>query len=312
MTRTRTGTIRTLLAVALATVLGFPAVAQAAPGPEVIPLPDGFSPEGVATGAGNRVFAGSLRDGDIWRGDLSTGQGAVLVDAPAGRTAVGIKIDRELHRVIVAGGATGKAFVYDSRNGRDLGEVTLTTETDTFINDVALTDRGAWFTDSRQPSLYFLPLRPNGSFGPVRTLALKGPAADMPGQFNLNGIAAKRDGSRLVVGHSGRSELIRVNPWTGASRTIDLGGPSMPNADGLLLVGRRLWVTQNFLNQISEVRLSPVLRSGEIVEVLTNDNFRIPTTIARKGDKLVAVNARFDLGIPGPLDAEYELVVLDR
>lgn len=286
--------------------------AHADPRPDVIALPAGFSPEGVADGAGNQVFVGSLRDGDIWRGDLRTGKGGILVDAPGGRIAVGLKVDQPRQRIFVAGGPVGKLFVYDSRTGADLGALTLTDQADTFINDVALTRGGAWLTDSRQPVLYFVPFGRGGSLGPVQTLELTGPAADTTGAFNLNGIAVSRDGSVLVVAHSGRSELITVDPRTGTSTTIDLGGATVPNADGILLDGRRLWVVQNFSNQVSQVRLAPDYRSGKIVSVLTSPALRIPTTIARQGGRLVVVNARFDLGIPGPADADYELVVLRR
>lgn len=297
------------LVAALAALGG--SAATAAPRPAVISLPPGFSPEGVATGAGNTVYAGSLRDGDVWRGDLRTGEGSVLVDAPEGRTAVGIKVDVARQVIVVAGGGTGQAFYYDSRTGADLGAVTLTTQPDTFINDVTLTSEGAWFTDSRQPVLFFVPFGADGSFGPAETLPLNGPAADVSGAFNLNGIAASPNGRLLVVAHSGRAELIAVDPDDGSSATIDVGAP-VPNADGILLDGRRLWVVQNFSNQISEIRLSPDATSGEIISVRTSDDLRIPTTLARHGNQLIAVNARFDLGIPGPAEAEYELVVLSR
>jgi len=303
-----------LIAAGLLLTLGLSGVgaAQADADPGVIPLPAGFSPEGVAIGSGTQVFAGSLRDGDVWRGDLRTGQGRVFIDAPASRTAVGLKVDLPGGRIFVAGGGFGKAFVYDNRTGADLGALTLTTQADTFINDVTLTRDGAWFTDSRQPSLYFVPFGPGKSLGPVQTLALSGPAADTSGAFNLNGIASSRNGSTLVVVHSARSELIAVDPRSGASTAIDLGGASVPNGDGILLEGRRLWVVQNFSNQVSQVRLSPDFSSGKVVAVLTSPDLRIPTTIARQGDRLVVVNARFDLGIPGPADAAYELVVLRR
>ena len=58
------------------------------------------------------------------------------------------------------------------------------------VNDVALTKDGAWFTDSVQAKLYFVPVSAAGVPGPFRTLALSGPAADTSGEFNLNGIQA--------------------------------------------------------------------------------------------------------------------------
>lgn len=284
---------------------------QAASRSGVIFLPDGFSPEGVATGAGNSVYVGSLADGDIWRGDLRTGQGEILADAPKGRIAVGLKVSQRTRQVFVAGGGAGQAYVYDARSGADLGAITLTSGP-SFVNDVALTSGGAWFTDSLQPQLYFLPVAPDGSLGSVRTLPLTGPAAEIVAPFNLNGIAASPDGSKLVVAHSGLAALMAVDPVSGQSQTIDLGGASVPNADGILLDGPRLWVVQNFVNQVSEIRMAPDYRSGTVESVRTDPDFRIPTTIARQGNTLVAVNARFDLGIPGPADAEYQLVLFDR
>src|SRR5574341_1743139 len=66
---------------------------ESQPFPEVIALPNGFAPEGIALGRGSRFFVGSLVDGRIFAGDLRTGQGAVLVPAQAGRIAVGMSFD---------------------------------------------------------------------------------------------------------------------------------------------------------------------------------------------------------------------------
>jgi hypothetical protein len=278
--------------------------------PEVIPLPDGFQPEGVAAGLGGELFVGSLRDGDIWRGDVGTGEGSVLVDAPADRVAVGLAFDEANRWVFVAGGPTGQAFVYDSETGDEVAATELTTSDDTFINDVALTSERAWFTDSRRGVLYAVPVAEDGTLGPVETLELRGPASDAAGQFNLNGIAATADGSRLVVAHSALEKVMVVDPGTGESSIIDVGA-DLPNGDGILLEDSRLWVVQNFLNQVSEISLAEDPSTGEIVSVLTTEKFRIPTTIARVDDRLVVVNARFDLQDPAPTD-EYELVVLAR
>jgi hypothetical protein len=48
----------------------------------------------------------------------------VLVAGQAGRSAIGIKVDRR-NRLFVAGGATGQAFVYDARTGADLASYQL-------------------------------------------------------------------------------------------------------------------------------------------------------------------------------------------
>jgi hypothetical protein len=39
--------------------------------PKLIPVPDGFYPEGIAVGRGTDFFVGSLLDGDIYHGVLS-------------------------------------------------------------------------------------------------------------------------------------------------------------------------------------------------------------------------------------------------
>src|SRR5215207_10886329 len=78
----------------------------AAPGavfPEVIALPNGFWPEGIDFGRGHTFYVGSLATGAIWRGDARTGTGALLVSAPAGREAVGLKYDPRTDRLVVAG-----------------------------------------------------------------------------------------------------------------------------------------------------------------------------------------------------------------
>ena len=70
--------------------------------------------------------------------------------------------------------------------------------------------------------------------------------------------------------------------------------------DGLQLEGRTAWVVQNFANSVARVKLSPDLTSGQVVEVITSDLFRVPTTVARHGSTLALVNGRFDLGFPPP------------
>jgi hypothetical protein len=76
--------------------------------------------------------------------------------------------------------------------------------------------------------------------------------------------------------------------------------------DGLLLDGRTLYVMRNRLNEIAVVELDRTLTSGEVVDTITDPDFRVPTTIAGFGNSLYAVNARFGTD-PTP-DTEYEVV----
>jgi hypothetical protein len=48
------------------------------------------------------------------------------------------------------------------------------------------------------------------------------------------------------------------------------------------------------------VKLSPDLTSGRVVDVITSELFRVPTTVARHGRWLALVNGRFDLAFPPP------------
>ena len=107
---------RLLVLLVLGTILVIPATAGASTFPDTIRLPDGWQPEGIATGRGTSFYVGSLRDGSIYKGDLATGAGAVLVAGAPGRVAVGIEVDRR-NRLFVAGGPSGAAAVYDARTG---------------------------------------------------------------------------------------------------------------------------------------------------------------------------------------------------
>lgn len=296
-------------AVVLAAMIATAIPASAAHPDAQIVLPGATSAEGIATGIGSTFFAGDLFRGDIYRGDLQRGTAELLVHAPAGRQALGLRVDVRHGLLFVAGGFTGAAYVYDANTGAPIASYQFAQPAQSVINDVALTDAGAWFTDSVQARLYFVPISPAGTLGVFRTLALSGPAADTSGQFNNNGIQATPDGRTLIVAHSGQSALNTVDPATGASATI--AGVQVPNVDGILLDGDQLFAVQNFLNQIAEVRLSPDLTSGTVQKVVTSALFEVPTTVARFGDRLAAVNAKFDTGLPPTAD-QFEVVVVGR
>jgi hypothetical protein len=142
-----------------------------------------------------------------------------------------------------------------------------------------------------------------------RTLGLSGPAAELSGEVNLNGIQATPNGTTLIVAHSTNAQLYTVEPATGASAAI--AGVSVPFVDGIVLEAGRLWAVQNFSNQIARIRLVPDLASGVVEAVITSDLFQIPTTAARFGSRLAVVNAKFDTGIP-PTTDQYEVVLVDR
>lgn len=277
--------------------------------PEVIPLPNGFQPEGIAIGPGTTFYVGSIPTGAVYRGDVRTGEGALLVPGGPGRQAIGLKYDGRTDLLYVAGGPTGMAFVYDAVSGGDVAAIPLTSEAPTFVNDVIVTRQAAYFTDSFRPVLYKVALEANGALPTspqAEEIPLSGDFEFVPGAFNSNGIAATPNGKALIIVSSVQASLYRVDPQTGNAALIDLGGGSVPNGDGILLQGKNLYVVQNFLNQIAVVQLNPQLDSGAVVETITSPHFRIPTTIALHGNALYAVNARFDT--PPTPDTEYEVV----
>jgi sugar lactone lactonase YvrE len=302
------------LILTIAVLLCVAATAPAAAGhryPETIPLPNGWQPEGLATGHGDTFYAGSRATGAIYRGSLKTGLGAVLVPGSDGGAALGMKVDRR-GRLFVAGGGTGTASVYDAGSGELLRTYTLT-DAPTFVNDVTLTRKAAYFTDSQRQQLYVLDLGRHGELpAAARTLPLTGDLRydDDPETFELNGIAATRDGKRLITVQSATGKLFAVDPRSGGTDEIELEGGDAANGDGLLLCGRTLYVVQNFLNRIAVVRLDHDLDEGEVTGHLTDPDLDIPTTIAKAGGFLWAVNARFTT--PATPDTEYDVVRVDR
>jgi hypothetical protein len=290
--------LTTLLSIAVVPLLAAPAMAVSRP--STIPLPVDFQPEGIAVGPGNTFYTGSLRDGDIFRGDLRTGRGTRWVDVD-GRAALGMRVDRARSRLVVAGGATGHAWVYDTRDGSTVADLVLGPAGSTFSNDVAIMGDALYFTDTFAPRIYRVPIRADGSYGVTEPITVTGPAGVATGGFGLNGIDSTNRG-RLIVNHTDLGILALVDPATGVSTEITLAGPPLVagTLDGLQLEGHTAWVVQNFANSVARVRLSPDLTSGEVVDEVTSDLFMVPTTVARHGSTLALVNGRFDLGFPPP------------
>jgi hypothetical protein len=277
-----------------ATLLASAALA-AAPFPETIPVPAGSQPEGVASGKGTTLYAGSRLDGSVYRADARTGKGTVVVPGrPGERGAYGLKyVDGKLY---VAGGPFGTGYVYDARTGADVATYDFDGG---FVNDVTVTRHAAYFTDSQKALLYVVPRHG----GAPSTLPLGGAWEQLAGT-NANGIAATPDGRTLIVVNSTTGKLFAVDARSGVARLID--APLVQQGDGILLVGPLLFVVQNRQNKVAVLVVDHKLRRGVLVRELTDPDFDIPTTIARIGFKLYAVNARFSTP-PAP-DTPYDIV----
>jgi sugar lactone lactonase YvrE len=266
---------------------------SARPFPDLIPLPADFGPEGIAVGNGTTFYAGSLAAstrGQILVGDLRTGETATLV-TPDGVPAIGMKHDPRSNLLFVGRGGSGMGTVFDAASGDVVASYQFQSAP-TFINDVVITREAAYFTDSQAPFLYRVALGPAGQ-----------PAADatripLPATFRTNGIAATSNGEHLFVVDGPTAQLYRLDTATHTPIPVDLGGDTLPNADGLLLDGHTLYVVQNFRNRIAVVELSPDYLSGAIVRFITepftsNAATKVPTTIAEFGNALYAVTAGF-------------------
>jgi len=293
----------------LTTALAAPVALAQAPFPDTIPLPNGWQPEGIAVGDGSTFYAGSIPTGAVYRGDLRTGTGSILVPGVPGRSATGLKHDRG--RLFVSGASTGKAWVYSASTGALIREYQLAAGSDpTFVNDVAVTKDAAYFTDSNRAVVYRVALAGDGTpAAAAQALPLTGDFQLMPG-FNLNGIVASPNGKVLIAVQTNTGKLFRIDPATGATRLVDLGGVSLPNGDGLLLQGKTLYVVQNVANRITVVQLAPDLAGGSVAGTITSPSFDVPTTLARFGNGLYAVNARFTT--PPTPTTPYSIVQVRR
>lgn len=264
--------------------------------PDVIKLPDGFAPEGIAVGQGTTAYVSNRENGAIYRIDLATGHGGQLAP-PSGRGMQGMKVRDG--KIYAAGRGAGDARVIDANTGRQLASIPLVqrpTEDNNLINDDLLTDDAWWLTDSRNPVLYRIALKPGGALptpADVRKVPLTGDYHQQKG-VNANGIAPAPDGAGLLVVQSNTGTLLRVDPKTGNARKVDLGGETLDDGDGLLLDGQTLYVAQNDPNKLVVIQLDRAATKGTVTRRVADPRFDNPSTIAAYGGRLYLPNARFN------------------
>lgn len=279
------------------------AAAETGSGQELIQLPADFAPEGIAIGEDGTFYVGSLAGpttGQILAGNLETGETRQVV-APRQVPALGLRHDSRTNLLYVAGGDTGRGHAYDAATGAQVAEFQFAEGA--LINDVEVTDRAVYFTDSRRPALYRVALGADGRPGEVSTLDLP-PNFGQPGAcpgvppIQGNGIAATPDGRYILLIHMSEGIPYRMDTQTGEALPIELSGGDMCSADGLLLDGDTLYGVKNMTNQVVVVELGSDLLTGTVTAHITepfasNPAIKIPTTIAHRGDYLYAVTAGF-------------------
>ena len=295
MSRPATRCLAALLPALALTILPL-APASASDGPDTIALQRGSLPEGITTGPGDTFFAGARSDGAVRQYATRTGALLRTVVAPRqGEVAVGLLYDAATQRLYVAGGMTGDLTVYDARNGRVL--YTANAGSGRFINDVTVTKRGAFFTDSTRAELLVVPFGKSDALprsGSFTRLAVSGDYVQ-PAGFGLNGIRDLPDGDLVTV--SG-GVLYVVDPRSGKADRVEQQGRALSGGDGLELVGRDLYVVNGYGgDEVVQLRLRHGNPTTTVLQVLdqadTPSDLDRPTTGAFVGGDLYVVNGRF-------------------
>lgn len=309
---------RALVALAAAAALVAAPVlpASAAPSrpfPATLQLPADFSPEGIAGGRGTTFYAGSRpgpTGGAVYRGDLRTGAGEVLVAPTPGGASIGMTFDDTTGTLWVAGGPTGTVTGYDGRTGEVVARYTApAAPAGRFLNDVALSGGSVYVTDSQNAELVVVPRRTDDG-GALALLPLGGDW-DQSAGFNANGVRALPGGDLLVVD---QGSLLVVDPATGvADRLEQTGGRTLTAGDGLELRGSTLYVVYGFgEDSVAVVRLDLAAGTFRTTGALTKgepaaDDLERPTTALYKAGSLWVVNGKF---ASGPT-TDQEVVRLD-
>jgi sugar lactone lactonase YvrE len=256
-------------------------------------------PEGVAYQSDTGDFyVGSTTDGTVFRGNVEGGSKEAEVflepESDGRTTAIGMEVDEE-GRLFIAGGDTGRIFVYDTESADQIRRLDTPDAEATFLNDVAVTPDGdAYFTDSMRPVLFRVTSTGDGVGDAEPWLNFEGTPAEYEEGFNFNGIDATEDGRYLVAVKSNTGELFRIDTESKEVVEINLEGETLANGDGLLLDGRTVYVVRNEQELIVPVKLSGEYISGEVGEPFTDPSFAFPTTIAKTNGRLLVVNSQFN------------------
>ncbi|GAB3756406.1 hypothetical protein GCM10028864_38510 [Microlunatus parietis] len=286
--------------------------------PETVALPNGFRPEGIASGPGTRGYVGSLADGAVVAGSLRAGRLEPLWPGEPGRAVRGMMFDHRTGLLWVAGQVQAAGFVWAIQAWSGAVVTAIPVPGSVFLNDLVITRSAVWVTDSRlvPDRLTKIALRrtgrPTGSDPTFLPLGGDWPAGSGSG-VNANGIRELPDGS-LLLNNSAVGGLWQVDPRTGDTRNVPVhGGPGITAGDGLLIEGRTIYVVRGSGQAEISVLALDRSRTGWSAQwrgTRTADTLDVPSTATLAGGALWAVNARF--GVPDPGTAEYWITRLRR
>ena len=261
------------------------------------PSTPGNNPEGVAWDQRSEsFFVGTVGTGTIYRATLRDTKLRPFITAdPAApaNSAVGMKVSDG--KLFVAGGTTGSIYVYKIKTGALLAR--FETGAGGFLNDLVVTEKGdVYVTDSFRPMLWHLtPAMVKAGSGAPEGINVGPEIAYTTGQFNLNGIVARRGGRELIVVNTSSMSLFRIdiNPAHTVARMITkIDAPALAG-DGLLIDRGRLLVVTGSPAAVTELKLSSHDSRARVDMILSDPSLRGPSTIARARDRYLVVNADF-------------------
>lgn len=289
-----------------------------------VPLPVGLRPEGITSGPGTRYYVGSLADGRIVTGDLRRGgPSQVLLPGATGRQIRGLYWDKRTKLLWAVGNqgpartpGTARIWAIDSRSGVVAREWTIADAL--FLNDLVVTRRAVWVTDSGLDRLTRLALNRKGrptSAAPT-FLPLSGdwpatpplPATDI----GANGIRTLPGGD-LLLDNSTAGGLWAVDRRSGEVARIPVRGTQLTGGDGVLRKGRIVYVVRGSGPAVVDVLKLKHRRDGWSASYrrgLTDPTLDVPSTATLAGGYLWAVNARFGIQPPATETTAYSITRL--
>ncbi len=270
-------TNRTILTAAASLALAAVPAATAAAAPKALKLPAGFSPEAMTAHDG-ALYVGSQVDGEVLRVDPQTGEQTIAVQGRKGVHSNGIRFADGT--IVVAGGTTGKIYLYSAHDGAPLRTYDVHGG---FVNGVGIVGHTAYLTDTLRHVVYAVSTSGRGG---VRTIA---PTGDFkPNPLDLDGIIPA-GGGQLLTGQYGTGILYKLNPSTGVARQLDLGGRSVATDDGLLLTGNSLYVAENS-GHVQKLTLNASRTTGTIVKTLPPKRLSDAVDVAKIDGHLWVLN----------------------
>ena len=249
------------------------------------------NPEGIATRGGGKVFfVGATGDGTIYRGTVGNPTVTEFIPGAAGKSAVGMKVRGD--KLYVAGGMTGKIYVYSLRTKALLA--TFDTGSGGFLNDLVVTGKGVFVTDSFRPTLWRVTnAQVRAGSGTPQAIPVAPEIAYTPGAFNLNGIVAR--GHKLIVVQSNTGNLFSIEVKKGgtAREIHQIASDPVVGGDGMLLDRGRLVVVRGSPAALLFLKLKHHASSAKLVATQTDPTLRGPSTVARARHLYLVVNADF-------------------